>query len=208
MGFNRRNMEDQRREAAEKGGGAPAFNPPKCLHWFCVLQPQKQTRVTLLTSLVVSPSSASVFASLQTPTSPSDGWGFLLSVTTRRRAPRNNMQSATYISTARLVPVHDRTGCVGPPARPISKRLHRVCANKPWTRLFCRFWKLKDLLCRDRKLARPALECLHFWQVADWRHRSRETHRRATARANCKLICVYIVHVGPRPIQPTIKLNL
>jgi hypothetical protein len=47
-------------------------------------------------------------------------------------------------------------------ARPLLKRLHRVCANKPRTRQLCRFWKLKDLLRRDRKLARPALECLHF----------------------------------------------
>jgi NADH dehydrogenase len=30
------------------------------------------------------------------------------------------------------------------------------------------------------------VKCLHFWQVADWRHHSREMHRSATARANCQ----------------------
>jgi len=33
-------------------------------------------------------------------------------------------------------------------------------------------------------------------------------HRGATAWANCKLIGVYLVHVGPRPTGPTIKSNL
>ena len=64
------------------------------------------------------------------------------------------------------------------------------------------------MLCRNRKLARPALECLHFCQAADRRHYARKMHRGATAWANCKLIGVYVVHVGPRPTGTHYQVEL
>ena len=69
----------------------------------------------------------------------------------------------------------DPTPTLPGPLRRAAQHISLVCytANKPRTRQLCCFWKLEDLLRRDRKLARPALECLHFWQVADWRHHSR-----------------------------------
>jgi hypothetical protein len=54
-------------------------NPPKCLHWFCVLQPQKQNILADVAGCFSSFGRRRFITN--SSNYPSSGWGFLLSAT-------------------------------------------------------------------------------------------------------------------------------